>query len=408
MSPGRFTCRVVEALEAVPAHLWDQLVPGASLHLSHAWLRCVEEVAQGRYRAWYLLVVSPGGDVVAALPCYLVENPRHYALYNPFDVMGCPAAPDGVLGSPGGSGCPVEPGREAFFPALLCGSAMAYASALLLDARRPQAERDFALGLLVDEVERLSRQLGARTVAFPYVSETQATRLRAALPAGYAGRLVAAGCLLPLGFTTFDGYLARFGAGRRRAIRRELAQFESGGLRARLRGLEGCAEALPPLLARVQRKYGHEANLARIGRSMATYARHLGPLSRVFLAERHGDPVGFALFFSWRGRYHARMVGFDYERLGRTACYFNLLFYHPVQQALRERATAIDYGVESYEAKASRGCDLHPLHWLVRPPEAWRDTLVAEHEAQGPMTDWTFRTLAARFGRTWHSGCAAR
>lgn len=390
-----YACRVEESLDAVPARLWDGLVPDRAFHASHAWLCSVDEAAQGRFRAAYVLALDPTGAIVAALPCYLVENPRHYDLYNPFDVLGPPAATPG----PGGGLPPA--GRDAFFPALLCGSVSGYDSAVLVDGTLSDGERLLALRLLVGEAEQLARRHGARTVAFPYVAPSQVERLRGALSEDYGERLVAARCRLGLDVGDFDDYVARLGGSRRRAVRRELSRFESSGLRARVCPLSDCAPGLPPLLANVQRKYGHETNLARMARTMSIYVRRLDPLSRVFLAELQGQPVGFALFFAWRGRYNARVVGFDYARLGGTDCYFNLLFYLPVQEALREGIADVDYGVEGFEAKVSRGCDLHPLLWLVKPPEEWRDALRADQEARSCAVGRSFAHLAAKFGRTW-------
>jgi len=82
--------------------------------------------------------------------------------------------------------------------------------------------------------------------------------------------------------------------------------------------------------------------------------------------------------------------------------YANLAYYHPVRAALADGVTEIDLGVESYEAKLSRGCDAHPLWWFVKVPGLSSTALDALAQARSAETEKLLSGLAARFGRRWH------
>ena len=55
--------------------------------------------------------------------------------------------------------------------------------------------------------------------------------------------------------------------------------------------------------------------------------------------------------------------------------YFNLAYYGLVRHAVEHGFEAISYGPEAYEAKALRGCTLHPRDSFVLVPQPWRPTV---------------------------------
>jgi predicted N-acyltransferase len=96
--------------------------------------------------------------------------------------------------------------------------------------------------------------------------------------------------------------------------------------------------------------------------------RFLSQWSRVFVCTRGGRTIGFSLFYEFEHVLYARLVGFDYTRIGSCE-YFNVLFYAPLAYALEHGVERIHLGIESYEAKLGRGAQPRPLWCLVRHHE---------------------------------------
>jgi hypothetical protein len=46
--------------------------------------------------------------------------------------------------------------------------------------------------------------------------------------------------------------------------------------------------------------------------------------------------------------------------------YFNLVFYVPIELAIREGVRRINYGVAAYPPKLRRGCRLEPISMFVK------------------------------------------
>ncbi len=87
--------------------------------------------------------------------------------------------------------------------------------------------------------------------------------------------------------------------------------------------------------------------------------RHLGDQSTLLLAEEGGSPVGFALRYHHQDMLYARVAGFDYG-FDNRADYFNLVFYHPIDQGTGRSTRAIHLGLGTFEAKLTRAPSRSP------------------------------------------------
>jgi uncharacterized protein len=174
----------------------------------------------------------------------------------------------------------------------------------------------------------------------------------------------------------FGAYVSSLSRNRRTAVRREIREFRDSGLTANCGDARALTDDLASLQASLRRRYGHPTDDGSIRRSYQRMREQLGAQVRVLTArDARSALAGFVLFFEAGGTYYIKSVGFDYERTGGTFCYFNLLFYELIDLAIRNRIRLINYGMESYQAKASRGCAITPLHAYLRFDSAGGDGL---------------------------------
>lgn len=357
---------------------WNQLVTAESFYLSYPWLQTYP--GSDAYTPFYILVLDEGESPAAALPCYLVRNPDFYAPYNVYDLFF-----DDVSAV----------SREDCFPMLLCGTRSSYVNGVLWNSGLSMQQMQEVAQWIRSAVAELTRELNARLVAFLYLT-TRATRTLVDC------RLIeeplvaaAANCRLDLKFRDFENYLDQFRSRRRWDIRRQIRRFERSEYEIKRLQLSQCMDMLVPLFLNLQHRYGHKTTQESAVNMFRNQVRFLDRLSTVYLCLSNDTPVGFSLFFRWHQSLYARVTGFDYDKLQNDFCYFNLVYYLPIMEALREGIHEIHYGTSAYEAKIKRGCLLEPAWSTLYHTEFWKgpDTTSQLCRQRGKKIErWTDQT----------------
>jgi len=360
---------------------WDRLGQGGSLYQSHAWLSWAESSCG--VDACYVLVRDPGGELVGAVPAYLLPSAdtTWNSWYDPLAVHA-------------GHGGQDADHRARWFPLLLVGSVSGYHSEFLIAQHHDAVRRAAVMEHLVEECRALARRLGARGMAMMYAPGATA----AAAAGGGAGvvgpiRTSANTRIHTSSWTGFDDYLASFSRRRRYNIQRELDVFEAEGSRVVETRLSHCLDAVGPLLGSVHRKHGAADSDEVTTEYLRSQADFLDDLSTVFL-ELSGDiPVGFSLCYEWDRELYVRVVGFDYARSSRFA-YFSLAYYRPLAYAIRRNLRGVQLGPGTYQAKAARGATLPSTWSLVWPPDderAWFQALARPGQDAVEADAWVGR-----------------
>lgn len=349
--------------------LWREMDQGYSFYLSYDWLRSIEGVLTSD--SFYLIVYS--GDThqpLAALPCYLISNENTYLFFNvPKLLLGQESiAMAGQFLTLQDRSCLNELAtssqvdQQALYPTLTCVAPYGYISAICYRAALTAAESQQITKYIVNALHDLASTCGAKCIAFLYVPEQEDPFLpETLLQQNYLPMLLNANCVLPIEWKSFDEYLMTRTRSWRGTIRNDIRKFQRQGLSIRYEDVSALTDQLAPLQLNMQRKYGHRGDLLWIIRSYEQIKKNLGPWARVFTVYKDAQPLGFALFYEKDGIYYCKQAGFDYDQLGNSSCYFNLVFYEPIRQAIAGGIRSIHYGLESYQAKLSRGCYLQNL-----------------------------------------------
>ncbi len=339
------TIERVTAAAELHAVGWDALAGPGDLYLTTDWLALLETLQLG----WptYLLGRDAGsGRLAAGLPCYRLEAASTASQFTRLDRF--------LLARPGAPGSFEH--AAPLLSTLLCGGRQIGLSRVLTAPAEPDC-RPERVGQMIAAADELARIEGARSLAFLYVEQADAT-LRAGLAAaGYREVPSHDHHVLEVGWTDFEGYLATLPGHRRREVRRERRRLRDAGVEVSARQL---ADADVPILVEL------EANLVGRHRSARSRAQLLATLQAVagrmadrsllVLASHEGVPRGFALFLGWRDELYARHTGFDYAFQGNLPLYFEVLFYDVAARAPALGISRIHYGVASGDAKRSRGC----------------------------------------------------
>jgi predicted N-acyltransferase len=361
-----------------------------SLFVSPPWLRFVE--AHTSFRPRYLLAWDESDQLVGALPAYWSEGGGSQ-LYDPAALF--------ARAAPGR-----RKARGEWRPLLLAGTSAGYTNELLLHPRLTPEDRRRAVIALLRAFERVLTETGSRSTAFLYLTHRALTDLRPFLSGSGHVFLTSAAARLDVRWDSFDEYLAWLPKSRRQTVRADLARFSAAGLRWSRGSLSGWADRAGPLLANVQRRYGHQDTPETEVAYLRRQAREVDEHSTLYLAHQGDALVSFSHCITWDRTLYVRSFGIDYKRAGAGSPYFTLCYYLPIQHAIEHGLRAVDFGIGSYEAKVRRGACLHPRWSVVLGPDGhfapeatlrWNDEQRAALRRESAASPELARTIDA-----WH------
>lgn len=374
---------------------WDGL-SAPSFYLSNTWLRATEGLLTDEHP---YLAAEHDGVVAAVLACQLIRSPNGYAFYDLGELLfgadrlaelrrWLSGARAERLGELAGR---LRVAPAAMHPTLVATAPRGYRSGVSYHCSLDESQRDHAARLLADGFGELAASRGAATSCVLYLPEASDPHLERALRGrGYLPTLLDSDCYLDVEWGEFTGYLNHFSSSRRISLAADMRRFASAGCTVEIGGAELLSDELAPLQAATQQRYDHPADPARFRRWFAKVKSELPGHARVCVARRGASPIGFALFCESEGELYARSAGFDYERLNGECCYFNVVYYEPIRYAIANGLRRINYGLEAYDAKLKRGCDLRLQRGWFRFPaevqEPYAEFLRLHAEAQSART----------------------
>jgi predicted N-acyltransferase len=167
------------------------------------------------------------------------------------------------------------------------------------------------------------------------------------------------------GCDSFDDYLSRLTAHRRRRIGHEMREFAASGLDIRVARLADVVEVVAPLIASHHSRYGLSDSREMLAAHLSQHAEHLGDLGHVLLCEDGGRTVGALLIYEWADAWYARAVGLADGLRRQVSAYFNLVYYVPIRWAVEHGMRRYVVGPSKLGAKVKRGADLEPRWSLL-------------------------------------------
>lgn len=350
------------ASELGPCGWDDRLLGSTDFYLSSQWLEVLESVSS--VPSFYLIAQDPDGRAIAGLAAHLLDRDTPpWDFYRIDRVLRRLAAlPDrdarGIVGV--GAREPV-----ILMPSLLLGGRHTAHGRLLLAPGLSEAAQREATDALLDEAEKLGRQLGARSAGFMFVDADD--RLRDDLARrGYRAFLHARAGTMDIDFASFDDYLGRFSRHRRRRIDKELRTFAAAGVVFSQHPLGEVIEEITPLGMALEYRYGVDGDtVAAAQKSLRIVSAAFGERAIALTAEQGGKIRGYVLAVRWNDVLVLRSAGFDYEYKGRLPLYYGVVFYNVVNYALASGVRHVLYSIESAEAKKSRGCFITDEYGMV-------------------------------------------
>ena len=378
----------VDTLRALERPAMAGLTAGKSSFVGRPHVVATEDAA-GLERN-HIVARDAGGRLVGILPTYLSRGEGswewdHFVRY---------VARDGAEDPRG------------WYPLLLGCPSPGYQNSLIVHPALSEEDGASVVAALFGGFRRLAGRLGARSASLMYLDEGATAELVPLLGEKDAVLWSGADAAIRVGWQSFEDYLSWLPGKRRKEARREMRKFDAAGFEVSSERLEDCYEEVAPLEGNLKRRHGSELGDAHWVRFFARYAAELGEVSTVYLCRLDGEAVAFSLLSEWGDTVYVRACGFDYERAGRNAEYFNLCYYAPLKRAIDRGASWLHLSMDAYEAKVSRGAKLAPLWSVVlgptdRPPD-WKWPLASFNRSRLDGYEAAFGSRAV--GDLWAGG----
>ncbi len=331
-------------LAPIEAAAWNALA-GDSPFLKHEFLRALEQsgcVGQGTTWEPSYLVARDEHGLAGALPLFIKYDSHGEFVFD----WGWADA--------------YERSGRTYYPKLVCAVPFTPATGRRLLLR--DAQDAGVAALLLDGARATAEELGASSLHVLFPTEPEQQLLRR------SGFLARKGCQFHWandGYRTFDEFLGRFSADKRKKAKRERRRVaEAGVVFEHLRGGEPTSadwEAIFEFYSRTFWRRGREPYLNRdfFERIAKTMPANL----LVVLARHEGVPIAAAICFrnstTLYGRYWGS--GADFHSLHFETCY-----YQGIDYCIREGLERFEPGTQG-EHKVARGFVPQPTwscHWL--------------------------------------------
>ncbi|MFJ3713674.1 peptidogalycan biosysnthesis protein [Streptomyces sp. NPDC090053] len=328
----------LDSIQKFESSAWDTLA-GDWFYAGHSWAVYQEQDPNSTAR---YLQVTIDGSVVAATAVYIVE--REWSdLYDTRALF-----PD--LHTAYG------PGRR-----ILAGNRRGNSSRLLVDRAHPMAAK--AMRELVRAVNVIAAQESDGRVWWLYLCDDDAALLADLVPTT-TPRILAADCTIELPGTSFADYLATLSRSQRRQVKVDRRVFEGAGHLTKTVAFHDYWGEFAPLVARHERKHGHDVSDAFIGDLMRLQARHCGPTGTLHASWADGEMRAGGLSFTTPTMIAGRAFGFAHPHASASE-YFDLFYYRPIEQAYQTSVPRLHLGIGTLATKARRGAQVRPLWGLA-------------------------------------------
>jgi predicted N-acyltransferase len=250
--------------------------------------------------------------------------------------------------------------------ALSCYSPRCYRSKILFSDNR---EEKIVLDLLSKEIDSICKKQKILKSQFPYVSEFDKLLSMNIQNYGYQKIPGITTLHLDVKWTSFEDYLESLKPKVRTTVRREIKKCKENGVTIEESELEDLTTKLSDLYANLSMKYSNKKSAKRIFDSyffsmLNMYAKEK---TKLFIAKKNGEVVGFSLSLRQGDVLDALMVGFDYSVQTKTDfAYFNLAYYAPIKWGIENGVKKIYYRLTMEKIKLNRGCKPEKTYCFVK------------------------------------------
>jgi hypothetical protein len=360
---------------------WRELAASYGMYENEPWLRGLERRLDPRY-----ILVHDDEGLAGGAVCYLVRTRE--------DLLRIGAYYDVTFyhfGSLSSGSIPQIP-KESALPLVITGPPLSGTEhRILLRPGLSDAARLAVLARLLDRVESIGEEIGARLVTIAHLRLERLKDVLALRPQAIPG-FVAAMMSLAVP-TSFEAWLDQLHGKARWNVKNEMKCLAAEGMRIETWKSEACRPFLKRLymdtLNKYPEGYGDPHHVDEFAETTLDACYSSTEESRAFVSLKGDQPMGAALAFRWGDLYQLKLNVHEHSASQKSALYFNQV-YGMIAEAIREGVRSIDFGGAGSKGKLLRGCRALPAFSAFLPR---KDCPLQEHRKF--LADQNRKLLAA-------------
>jgi hypothetical protein len=247
---------------------------------------------------------------------------------------------------------------------LNCYSPFCFRSKILLSHSQ---EEKLVLDLLSEKIDAICKEQKILISKFSCVSEFDKVLIENLQNHGYRKNLGITTFYLDVQWNSFQDYLKSLKLNVRKNVRREIRKCKENGVKIEESELEDLTIKLSELYTNLSLKYDKNAKKIfdhNFFGMLNTYAKEK---TKLFIAKKNGEVVGFCLLLRQRDVLDGFMAGFNYSIQTKTDfIYFNLCYYAPIKWAIENDVKKIYYRGMAEKVKRDRLCKPEKTYRFIK------------------------------------------
>ncbi len=326
--------------------------------LSYGWINSVEDLFCDRVHPRHIVIYN-NDKIDLIVPCYIQYDDLYKTTEDCFFGRYKPLARK--LGI-------------SLTPSLISYSPFSFHSGLLT----AQDEIDAALFDLIEKsMDDLCNEERIYLSGFPYLSNKYSFLMDHLQQMGYTKAFISAKAYLDIQWRSFDEYLLYLKASSINMFKnakKEINRFKKSDVEVEvIDDFSSFSHKMLRIYNDLYCRYNKQ-NSCLTPQFFEVLAKE--KLTRAIIAHLNSRLIGFSLIIEKGALWDLKFSAHDVSEQQRTHSYFNLMFYQPIEIAIKEGIKRITFGAGSLGAKLKRGCKIEPLYFVAKHHDSFYNSML--------------------------------
>lgn len=354
-----YKVEIFGSIKAIGKETWDSLnTYFIDPLLSYGWLNSVEDLFSDRLHPRHI-VIYKNDKIDLIVPCYIQYDDLYKTTEDCFFGRYKPLARKMGI---------------SLTPSLISYSPFSFHSGLLAG----QEEIDAALiDLIKKKLDDLCNKESIFLSGFPYLSRTYDFLIDHLQQMGYTKTFISAKAYLDIRWKSFDEYLLHLKAtslNMFKNAKKEINRFKKSDVEVEVvDDFSSFSHDMIRIYNELFRRYNKQ-NSCLTSQFFEVLSKE--NITRAIIAHLNGRLIGFSLIIEKGALWDLKFSAHDVSEQQRTHSYFNLMFYQPIEIAIKEGIKRITFGAGSLGAKLRRGCKTEPLYFMTKHHNSFYNSML--------------------------------
>ncbi|MBT3407427.1 hypothetical protein HOD20_01715 [archaeon] len=332
-----YKIEVIKSIENIDEKEWDSICKYTIS--SWGWYAMAEKTKCIRINPRHM-IIRKGEEIVAIFPMYIESKNSEFTLINNIIFRGSKLLNKFKL-------------RQ--YPALICGWPPSLREKMMFNKKH---EKDYQkiTNMFFKEIDKIAEEEKIKFSALTYVSSFD--KLKNNVPDNYKIFPYLNGlAYLDNKFETFYDYEMSMKSRDRKRVRREIKKNKESGVEIiRLNDISGYEKIFAELFLNMLEKYNDTESL-KDEEYFKNLNKYLKGKFTAYIAKLDGEIIGFQITLGKEYK-HGYMVGLNHEKTKDNFTYFNLCYYNPIEDMIKEKSKIMFKGFTHLYLKQKRGSKL--------------------------------------------------